>query len=199
MKIDDKCKNSLTLGQNTNVISDIVYKKLLENCFNILVGKEAVHSINTLYNSKPDIVKEFYAALLKACAEFVRNNLTKEEIVQFLSQSCNFTQSRANALAEFTDKNRVGVESSLVNISTTLPHLTDVKWKIDYIVKSNVADESEGPIFRVSLIAEEYDVEAECKRLKNVIFTCTSQELQDLVYKLKDAVRHCTTLHHRIL
>lgn len=44
MKIDDKFKNSLALGQNPNVISDAVYKKLLENCFNTLIGNEPTHS-----------------------------------------------------------------------------------------------------------------------------------------------------------
>lgn len=157
MKIEDKCKNSLALGQNANVITDTVYKKLLESCFYILVGKEAAHStfrtvlkirkteihlqycfvlgINTLYNSKPDIIKEFFAALLKTSAEFVRNDLPKEEIIQYLTQSCNFTQSRTNIFVEFIEKNRKGVEACLLNIGSSLPHVTDVKWKIDYVVK----------------------------------------------------------------
>ncbi|KAJ8911304.1 hypothetical protein NQ315_016998 [Exocentrus adspersus] len=199
MKISEKWKHSLTSSQNINLIPDATYKKLVENCFAVLTGRDEIHSMNSLYSSKPDIVKEFYAALLSVSAEFVRCNLTKEEIAQFLTSSCNFTQPRTNLFVEHIEKSRIGIEASLLNIGGSLPHLTDAKWKIDYIVKSNVVDQPEGPLFRVSLITEEYDAEAQCKKLKNVNFTCTSQELQDLVYKLKDAVRHCSTLHNHIL
>lgn len=48
-----------------------------------------------------------------------------------------------------------------------------------------------GPLFRISLTTEKYDEETGAEKDENVCFTCTSQELQDLVYKLKDAVRHC--------
>lgn len=37
------------------------------------------------------------------------------------------------------------------------------------------------------------------KKIEFVNFACTSQEMQDLVYKLKDAVRHCQKIaseHH---
>ncbi|KAJ8981933.1 hypothetical protein NQ317_002104 [Molorchus minor] len=195
MKINDKLKDSLALGQNPIIITENTFKKLLENCFSILSGRDEIHSITALYNSKPDIVKEFYAALLSVSVEFARNNQSKEEISQFLTSGCKFSTQRADIYADQFEKNRQALEISLLNIGSHLPHVTDVKWKIDYIVKSSMVDESEGPLFRVSLIAEEFDEQTQQKKLKNVNFSCTSQELQDLVYKLKDAVRHCTYIH----
>ncbi|KAJ8932871.1 hypothetical protein NQ314_014385 [Rhamnusium bicolor] len=135
MKINDNYKNSLAFAQNGSIITDAIYKKLLENCFSVLIGKEEVYSINSLYNSKPDVIKGFYAALLAVSAEFARNNLNREEILQFLTSDCSFTQQRAKIYVEFFENDRRGLEIALLNIGNCLPHVTDVKWKIDYIVK----------------------------------------------------------------
>lgn len=58
-------------------------------------------------------------------------------------------------------------------------------------LQSSYLDSSQGPIFRIGLQTEKYDAENECKKTDFIQFSCDSQELQDLVYKLKDAVRHC--------
>ncbi|XP_008194474.1 uncharacterized protein LOC100142004 isoform X1 [Tribolium castaneum] len=57
--------------------------------------------------------------------------------------------------------------------------------------KSSYLDSSQGPLFRIGLQTEKYDCENEGKKIDFIQFTCDSQELQDLVNKLKDAVRHC--------
>lgn len=59
-------------------------------------------------------------------------------------------------------------------------------------------EESEGPLFQISLITEKYDDIDKCNREKSINFTCTSQELQDLIYKLKDALRHCSTVINKM-
>lgn len=66
------------------------------------------------------------------------------------------------------------------------------------LLQSSMLEESAGPLFRISLIAEKYDNINQCNKAENIYFTCTSQELQDLVYKLKDAERHCKNLTNRI-
>lgn len=55
-------------------------------------------------------------------------------------------------------------------------------------------DEAEGPIFRIRLSTEVYDANTQNKNIEYVHFSCNTQQLQDLVYKLKDAVRHCEKL-----
>ncbi|XP_023011627.2 COMM domain-containing protein 3 [Leptinotarsa decemlineata] len=199
MNFEDSCKTSIGLAQNSSVISDEVFKKMLENCFAILTGKEEIHSIMGLCQSKPDVLKEFYAALLCVSAEFARRRSSTEDILRFLNTDCGLPLKKSNLFTEYFDKNKLALETSLLNITGALPHVTDVKWKIDYIVKSNTMDSSEGPIFRINLISEKFDTESQHKKLENIMFNCTSQELQDLVYKLKDAVRHCSSVTQRLL
>lgn len=68
-------------------------------------------------------------------ADFVRNNNSLEDIEQFLLNSCKIIPPRVQQYLQFYEKNKTYIQFMLLNIGTYLPHLTDVKWKIDYIVK----------------------------------------------------------------
>ncbi|XP_044260956.1 COMM domain-containing protein 3 [Tribolium madens] len=183
----ENLQKSLVLANN---LPDATFRKLLENCFATLTGFPEPHSISSLYNSKPDLIKELYAALLSLTANLVQTGQNKENTSQFLSQ-CHYSGAKTGLFLDFYEKNRCEIEASLVNIGNHLPHITDITWKIDYIIKSSYLDCNQGPIFRIGLQTEKYDPENECKKVDFLQFTCDSQELQDLVYKLKDAVRHC--------
>ncbi|CAH1099447.1 unnamed protein product [Psylliodes chrysocephalus] len=198
MKIFENYKSSLSISRNITLITDDIFKKIIENCFSFLTEKKEIHSTSNLYKSKPDVTKEFYAALLAVTAEFARKNVSKEEIIKYLTSNCGLPSDRADLYAQNFEKERTKIEISLLNIGSSLPHVSDIKWKIDHIVKSSEMDSSEGPLFRICLIAEQYDNENENKALKNIHFTCNSVELLDLIYKLKDALRHCNNLTHRV-
>lgn len=171
-----------------------------------------VTDVNTLTNSKIDVIKQVYAGLLYLCTEFTRQNQTKENVKQFLTETCNFNEARAEIFAEMYRKNKQGVEISLLNIGNHIQHVIDVKWKIDYIVKVNIKyqffwtiimtnlliklqsnniDQFSGPLFRISIITESNN---QVKKVNEINFVCNRQELQDLVYKLKDASKHCNKL-----
>ncbi|KYB27099.1 COMM domain-containing protein 3-like Protein [Tribolium castaneum] len=183
----EKLKKSLVLANN---LADATYKKLLENCFVTLTGFPEPHNISTLYNSKPDQINELYAALLALTANLIQTGQNKVNTSQFLNE-CHFSASKTALFLDFYEKNRCEIEVNLINIGNHLPHVTDITWKIDYIIKSSYLDSSQGPLFRIGLQTEKYDCENEGKKIDFIQFTCDSQELQDLVNKLKDAVRHC--------
>lgn len=88
-----------------------------------------------MYGSKGDVIKEFYASLLSVSAEFVRRSENTEEIEQLLKNGCRWPSSRVTLYLEYFEKNQRLIEYSLINIGSYLPHLVDVRWKIDYIVK----------------------------------------------------------------
>lgn len=65
------------------------------------------------------------------------------------------------------------------------------------MLQSSMMEDSEGPLFRIAFTTEKYDDINQCKKVQNINFSCTGQELQDLVYKIKEALRHCNTLMYR--
>lgn len=151
MQLQEATKKSLVLSGNNSIISDDTYKKLLENCFAVLLKKDEVHgrpspisnlimtstfpALSPLYNSKPDAVKEVYAALLTVSAEFARNNMTKDAVVHFLTADCKYSSARAETYSNAYEANKAKLRVVLVNVGTNLPHVVDANWKIDYIVK----------------------------------------------------------------
>ncbi|KAK5638743.1 hypothetical protein RI129_013038 [Pyrocoelia pectoralis] len=192
MNIKEELRNRVKFIGNCTVNDDI-FKKLVENGFSTLTRKPETHSLSTLYNSKPDLIKEVYAIIMTITAEFARHDLSKEEITQFLVDS-NFSTNRSALFVELYEKNKRDLQIALGNIGSHPPHIVDVEWKIDYIVKASNLDRSDGPIFRIALSTSKFDESVKGKSVERVYFTCNSRELQDLVYKLKDAVRHCQRL-----
>lgn len=70
--------------------------------------------------------------------------------------------------------------NEIVDISA-LPKIIDVEWKLE--VLTNTPGVGSDNLF--------YTVILKTDGGKDVVFTCGTQQLQDLVYKLKDLVRHC--------
>ncbi|CAH0729510.1 unnamed protein product, partial [Brenthis ino] len=64
--------------------------------------------------------------------------------------------------------------------SNYLPKITDVEWKLEVLTNTPGVG-SDNLLYTVVLKTDREDVR----------FTCGTQQLQDLVYKLKDLVRHC--------
>lgn len=189
--LNHNIKKSLNSCNNTNTITDNVYKPLLDVAFNTIKNNTGPADLSSLYGSKPDVIKSVFAALLTAISEFVRHDFTKSQVHKYLTEECKFQQNRANIFSDLYEANKVYTEISLSNIGSHLDHIVDIKWSIDYIMAASNISEPEGPIFRVSLITENFDPEVVGAVQKEVRFSCNSQELQDLVYKLKEASIHC--------
>lgn len=64
--------------------------------------------------------------------------------------------------------------------SNYLPKITDVEWKLEVLTNTPGVG-SDNLLYTVVLKTDREDVR----------FTCGTQQLQDLVYKLKDLLRHC--------
>lgn len=91
----------------------------------------------------------------------------------------------------------------------TFPHITGVDWRLDYFIKSNSVEKINSPMYLISLETKtelELDQEkgiANVHLLKKetteqVEFSCSADQLQDLLARLKDAAkqveRSATTL-----
>jgi polycomb group RING finger protein 4 len=62
------------------------------------------------------------------------------------------------------------------------PHIVDVQWRCDFLMKTNEQERLNTPTFFVKL-----KVINEKGQLQDVQFTCSHDQLQDLVGRLQDA------------
>lgn len=79
--------------------------------------------------------------------------------------------------------------------------MVGVDWRLDYYIKSNTLEKADAPLFYISLKTkvnrelgstvsqDEGGESGHSSGLENVSFTCTVEQLQDLVAKLRDAVK----------
>ncbi|KAJ8713264.1 hypothetical protein PYW07_013634 [Mythimna separata] len=80
------------------------------------------------------------------------------------------------------------MESSINVDPSVLPKITDVEWKLE--VMTNTPGVGTDNLL--------YTVILKTNNGEDIRFTCGSQQLQDLVYKLKDLVRHCENVKSEI-
>ncbi|NXX90105.1 COMD3 protein, partial [Centropus bengalensis] len=106
-------------------------------------------------------------AAISTCLEDCK--LDKERIEQFC--------------AEYQPREPVTVVSFSIGRSPL--HITDVSWRLEYQIKNNQLDKTYQPSYLVTLNVENSDSRAH----PDVIFSCTMEQLQDLVGKLKDAAK----------
>ncbi|KAF5290040.1 hypothetical protein FQA39_LY14821 [Lamprigera yunnana] len=165
----DDLKNRLKFVSTCNIPEE-VFKKLLENTFASLIRRSEIHDMNTLYLSKADVIKEIYATLLTVGAELARHNMSADEVKAFLAEH-NFNAVKIDSFVELYNANKRDLQIVLGNIGSHPPHIVDADWKIDYIVKASNLDQSEGPIFRISLVTNKYDESSDTKKTENVNFS----------------------------
>eukprot|EP01133_Synstelium_polycarpum_P010860 gene10860-12650_t len=84
---------------------------------------------------------------------------------------------------------KTDTEDTLFAIRKTLsitnfhfPHVIDVNWRLDYFMKSNSMEKINTPVYLVNLTTEKEEGEK-----GHIEFACTLDQLQDLVFKLRDA------------
>lgn len=69
-----------------------------------------------------------------------------------------------------------------------LPKIVDVEWKLE-VLTNTPGIGSDNLLYTVILKTDQNN---------DVTFTCGSQQLQDLVYKLKDLVKHCEKVKNEL-
>ncbi|XP_012276828.1 COMM domain-containing protein 3 [Orussus abietinus] len=168
--------------QDANIMNDETFEQLLEIAIGHILGNSSVKSIAQIYGSKPDIVKGAFADITSLLVEAARHNCNDTELSDFLSAS-NIEGPKAERIRSFYTTHLNGIKEKLERIGHGLPHVVDVDWRLDYCIKSDTESSIGVPIYHIQLSTEKQG------ELRHVKFTCTPQELQELVYKLKDAVR----------
>ena len=91
--------------------------------------------INQLCNTKGDVVKQAYAAILCLLIEAARHDVDPDTLSVLLQQDYNFSPSRNEKLVKVYRQYKVKLQASLSQIGVHPPHIVDAKWTLDYCIK----------------------------------------------------------------
>ncbi|NXE12724.1 COMD3 protein, partial [Lophotis ruficrista] len=131
----------------------------------------------------PTILKHCHAAAATCILEAGKHKADISAISTCL-EDCKLDKER---IEQFCTEYQCGELVTVVSFSIGRSplHITDVSWCLEYQIKSNQLHKTYQPSYLVTLNVENSDSGSH----PDVSFSCTMEQLQDLVGKLKDAAK----------
>ncbi|XP_054622323.1 COMM domain-containing protein 3 [Dunckerocampus dactyliophorus] len=159
------------------VMVDVSFRSLLSSSRNSTVLDEP-----ELKQVDPVQLKRIHAAAATFILEAVRQNADKSTISSCL-EDLSFSADKIEIFYNCYQKHKKDLEGLLASIGRQPAHITDVSWRLQYHIKNAHLDKVNEPFYLISLNTENKGVP------EDVTFTCTMEQLQDMVGKLKDAAK----------
>ncbi|XP_078136596.1 COMM domain-containing protein 3 isoform X2 [Sander vitreus] len=128
------------------------------------------------------LLKQGHTAATTFILEAVKHNADKSAISSCLEELA-FSAERIEIFYSTHQKHKKELERLLASIGRCPPRINDASWRLQYHVKNDQVDKVNEPFYLISLNTENEGSE------EDINFTCTVEQLQDLVGKLKDAAK----------
>ncbi|XP_030922694.1 COMM domain-containing protein 3 [Geospiza fortis] len=132
----------------------------------------------------PTVLKHCHAAAAMCILEAGKQKADISAISTCL-EDCKLDKERIEQFCTEYQKNKDALEILLGSIGRSPLHITDVSWRLEYQIKNNQLHKTYQPSYLVTLNVESSDSGSH----PDVSFSCTMEQLQDLVGKLKDAAK----------
>ncbi|PBC27309.1 COMM domain-containing protein 3 [Apis cerana] len=173
---------------NTNVITDDNFSQILETAISyIYESPSEIKCTLKTSDSKPILTKKAFTDVVCLLIEASRHDLDEESLRNFLNL-IYIDEKRISKLCEVYINNKTAIQSQLELIGNNPSHIIDIDWHLDYCVKLDTCDSLGVPLYHVRLSTKKHET------INYVTFSCTIQQLQDLVFKLKDVIRYSEKL-----
>eukprot|EP01091_Cochliopodium_minus_P010767 TRINITY_DN292_c0_g1_i1.p1 TRINITY_DN292_c0_g1~~TRINITY_DN292_c0_g1_i1.p1 ORF type:complete len:196 (-),score=27.31 TRINITY_DN292_c0_g1_i1:84-671(-) len=187
MNLSTDVKKGLDLFSQEKIFTDEIFKQLIVSVVQIILKqkKEEVITENKVFESIDKLIlKHAYAALYTVLVEACKKRLDSELLVSTI-QDHRWNKTKLDLLSKIYEE-KIDEMRLILSLSTFhFPHIVDIDWRLDYYVKSTEVSRVDRPVWLITFKTYEND----SNELKDYTFTCDLQELQDLLIRLKDAVK----------
>ncbi|XP_028825929.1 COMM domain-containing protein 3 [Denticeps clupeoides] len=148
-------------------------------------GSEALLDHPELKHADQALVKLCHAAAATVILEAAKQNADRSTISSCLEEF-KFDAGRTDLFCDSYQKHKKAVENLLAGIGGSPPHITDVSWRLEYCIKNGYVHKVNQPSYLIS-----FNVQSGVSggSPSEVNFNCTTEQLQDLVGKMKDAAK----------
>jgi len=183
MEVADEFTRGLDLLKESK-FSDEAFDALTKLAFSILVGESSETQLSEckpLAGLDPSICKQAYASLIVLGLQFAKLNADGDQVVEYLKEA-GVPEARVNSFTTEYKRRSIVIRNRLSDTSFRFSHVIDVQWRCDLMVKSNSQERLNVATFFIKL-----KVIDDTGQIKDVQFTCTQDQLQDLVGTLHDA------------
>ena len=131
------------------------------------------------------VLKQAHAALAAALLAAARDDADAETLEAQLADArvpAGVAKAAAEQYAGAKEQLRAGLLAHVSSVRR--PRVVDVEWRLDYYLKSSAVEHVNVPVYFVKLTTVDAD-----GRPGAVQFTCSIEELQDLIASLRDAAK----------
>ena len=188
MSMTDETMRGLALLGSKEFANAKVATALIAATLDVICGKTAPMAIlatKALAGVDKLTLKQAHAAVASALLAAAKEDADAETVEStFVDARVPPTIAKSAAELYTGAKDRLRSELLAHVSSVRRPRIVDVEWRLDYYLKSNSVERVNIPVYFVKLIT----VDAEGKPGK-VEFTCSIEELQDLIASLRDATK----------
>ncbi|XP_043487600.1 COMM domain-containing protein 3-like [Polistes fuscatus] len=171
---------------NLNTLPEDIFVQMLEAVILYLcktpVDPKDQHNVKS-NGTKCDIAKNAFVDLSCLLVEAARHDFDKETLKKLLNTSL-IVDHRVDKLCHSYANNKQEIQMQLQLIGNNLGHIVDTDWRLSHCIKYGFQSSIESFQYHVRFTTKEY------AEIKYVTFTCTLQQLQELLGKIKDAIRH---------
>ena len=187
MELSKDTVEGVTNLLSTSVVAEANFSEILDAAVSQMSDNSETKCAVKAADSKAGSEKKLFADLMCLFVEAARHDLDEESLRSFLCPA-NVNEERAKKLCEAYSGQRRSTQSRLEAIGNNPRHVVDVDWRLDYRVKLDTCDSLGVPLYHVRLSTKEHET------INHITFSCTIQQLQELVFKLKDAIRYSEKL-----
>ncbi|XP_011301433.1 COMM domain-containing protein 3 [Fopius arisanus] len=188
MELSKPTLKGLESLQDSTTIDDNTLEKLIDFVSLSLTKKIDSTDLSRFYESaKPHVIKSAYTDITSLFVESARHKYDTENLSTYLHSQKLFG-SRMEKLCDAYKNCKDSLILQLSTIGNSLPCVIDLDWRLDYCIKSNTDNDVGECIYHIRLSTKKLN------KIDYLNFTCSLHQLQELVYKLKDAARHMEKL-----
>lgn len=187
MELGASVLENVSMAGDAAHIPDKLFGKLLMcACQGVLVEKHRnVVAENPAFKDlEKAILKSAYSGLVTIVLEAAKHDTTEQNLSTLLEE-CKFTPERIKEFTKIFMAQKSYIQLLLGKVGSSFPHIVDVDWRLDYYMKNNHMEKVNSAVYLISLKTE---VSGEADT-RDVQFSCSLEQLQDLVGKLKDATK----------
>ncbi|XP_059182889.1 COMM domain-containing protein 3 [Centropristis striata] len=185
MELSESVQRGLQSLSDSSAFDQSSYQVLLDVSFRSLLSSQADPGVldqPELKHIDQILLKQTHTAATTFILEAVKQNADKSTLSSCLEE-LTFSAERIEIFYSTHQKHKKELEHLLASIGRCPPHVNDVSWRLQYHVKNSQVDKVSEPFYSISLNTENQG------SLEDINFTCTVEQLQDLVGKLKDAAK----------
>ncbi|XP_032896042.1 polycomb complex protein BMI-1-like [Amblyraja radiata] len=186
MELPEYALKGLQLLADPSHFSDKTFHILVEAAFESLLNPQtdgATLDHAELANVDLTLVKQCNVAIATCVLEAGKHNADASTISTVL-EDCRLGGERIDLFCATYQKNKDKVESLLGGLARYPSHIIDASWRLEYHIRNNHLHKVNQPAYLLTL-----NVENGSRPAQDVTFSCTMEQLQDLLGKLKDAAK----------